>query len=78
MDELISIEKPKQFKICIVNSDENWRILNATGITFLTDQSSDEMDVIVYNQKDLREIKNILETISFQPYPTKEKECSYM
>jgi hypothetical protein len=71
MDELVSIEKPKQFSICVMNSDENWRILNATGITFLTDQSGSEMDVIVYNQKDLREVRNILESISFQPYPSR-------
>jgi uncharacterized protein (UPF0147 family) len=72
MDELISIEKPNQFKACVVNSDENWRILNATGITFLTDQYNNDMDVIVYTRKDLQEIKGILESLSFNPYPTKE------
>ncbi len=69
MDDLISIEKPQSFSLRVANADENWRILNSTGITWLAeDQCDEEMDVIVYNEKNFKEVKSILETLSFRPY----------
>jgi hypothetical protein len=70
MDQLVCIEKSKPFFVDVVNSSENWGIIGATGITWLADEQTDShIRVTAYSQEDIQEIKNMLESLSSDPYP---------
>jgi hypothetical protein len=70
MDQLVCIEKSKPFSVDVVNSSENWGIISATGITWLADEQTDShIRVTAYSQENIQEIKNMLESLSSDPYP---------
>jgi hypothetical protein len=70
MDQPVCAVKPNTFFADVVNSDENWDIINATGITWLADEQADgSVRVVTYSHNDIQEVKNALESLSSNPYP---------
>jgi len=69
MDKLSHIGVDKKHSLKVVNSTENWKLIDALGIVwFVTEPDGEQMTVITENEKDIDEVRSILESLSTKPY----------
>lgn len=70
MTELFSTDVPiEKFSIKVVNSTENWKLIDALGIVWFVDEpDGEQMTVTTNSQEDIDEVRSILESCSTKPY----------
>lgn len=70
MTELFSTDVPiERFSIKVVNSTENWKLIDALGIVWFVDEpDGEQMTVTTNSQEDIDEVRSILESCSTKPY----------